>query len=92
MALREVSNLSKDFGGLRAVSDLSFVLNQGEILGLIGPNGAGKTTAFNLMSGFLAPATGTVRLDGHELIGLRRMPSSNAEWRARSRSSSRSAS
>ena len=71
MALLEVSNLSKDFGGLRAVSDLSFVLNQGEILGLIGPNGAGKTTAFNLMSGFLEPLTGSVRLDGQELVGLR---------------------
>ncbi len=71
MALLEVSNLSKDFGGLRAVSDLSFVLNQGEILGLIGPNGAGKTTVFNLMSGFLEPLTGSVRLDGHELVGLR---------------------
>ena len=63
MALLDVSNLSKDFGGLRAVSDLSFVLNQGEILGLIGPNGAGKTTVFNLMSGFTEPVTGSVRLD-----------------------------
>jgi branched-chain amino acid transport system ATP-binding protein len=71
MALLEVSNLSRRFGGLRAVSELSFVLNEGEILGLIGPNGAGKTTAFNLMSGFLAPDTGSVRLDGHELVGLR---------------------
>lgn len=71
MVLLEVSNLSRRFGGLRAVSELSFVLNRGEILGLIGPNGAGKTTAFNLMSGFLAPDTGSVRLDGHELVGLR---------------------
>ena len=71
MALLDVSNLSKDFGGLRAVSDLSFVLNQGEILGLIGPNGAGKTTVFNLMSGFIEPLTGSVRLDGQELVGLR---------------------
>ena len=71
MALLEVSNLSKDFGGLRAVSDLSFVLEQGEILGLIGPNGAGKTTVFNLMSGFIEALTGSVRLDGQELVGLR---------------------
>ena len=71
MALLEVSHLSKDFGGLRAVDDLSFVLNEGEILGLIGPNGAGKTTAFNLMSGFLEPEAGSVRLAGHELVGVR---------------------
>ena len=71
MALLEVGNLSRDFGGLRAVSELSFVLNEGEILGLIGPNGAGKTTAFNLMSGFIEPTTGTVRLDGRELVGLK---------------------
>ena len=71
MALLEVGNLSRDFGGLRAVSELSFALNEGEILGLIGPNGAGKTTAFNLMSGFIEPTTGTVRLDGRELVGLK---------------------
>jgi branched-chain amino acid transport system ATP-binding protein len=70
MPLLEVSHLSKDFGGLRAVSDLSFSLEEGEILGLIGPNGAGKTTAFNLMSGFIAPSEGSVRLNGHDLIGL----------------------
>ena len=70
MPLLEVSHLSKDFGGLRAVSDLTFSLEEGEILGLIGPNGAGKTTAFNLMSGFIAPSGGSVRLNGHDLIGL----------------------
>src|SRR5512134_2041485 len=70
MALLEVSNLSKDFGGLRAVSDLSFVLNQGEVLGLIGPNGAGKTTVFNLLSGFLAPDAGEIRFDGRSVLGL----------------------
>jgi branched-chain amino acid transport system ATP-binding protein len=70
MPLLEVSHLSKDFGGLRAVSGLSFSLEEGEILGLIGPNGAGKTTVFNLMSGFIAPSGGTVRLGGHDLVGL----------------------
>ncbi len=70
MPLLEVSHLSKYFGGLRAVSDLSFNLEEGEILGLIGPNGAGKTTAFNLMSGFIAPSGGTVRLGGRDLVGL----------------------
>ena len=62
MALLEVSELRKDFGGLRALSDLSFQLKQGEILGLIGPNGAGKTTVFNVITGFLAPTSGQLRL------------------------------
>jgi len=71
MALLEVTNLSKDFGGLRAVSDLSFTLDAGRILGLIGPNGAGKTTAFNLMAGFIPATSGSVRLDGENVVGLR---------------------
>jgi branched-chain amino acid transport system ATP-binding protein len=70
MALLEVSGLAKDFGGLRAVSDLSFELRSGEILGLIGPNGAGKTTAFNLITGFIAPSAGEVLFEGKSLIGL----------------------
>jgi branched-chain amino acid transport system ATP-binding protein len=71
MALLEVSGLRKDFGGLRAVSDLSFELRQGEILGLIGPNGAGKTTVFNLITGFIPPTTGEVRFEGDTLVGLK---------------------
>ena len=71
MPLLEVSNLSKDFGGLRAVSRLSFVVGEGEILGLIGPNGAGKTTVFNLITGFLRPSMGEIRLAGASLVGLR---------------------
>ena len=71
MALLEVSELRKDFGGLRAVSDLSFQLSQGEILGLIGPNGAGKTTVFNVITGFLAPTSGQLRLAGESLVGLK---------------------
>ncbi|HWU41085.1 MAG TPA: ABC transporter ATP-binding protein [Candidatus Acidoferrum sp.] len=71
MPLLEVSNLSKDFGGLRAVSRLSFVVEEGEILGLIGPNGAGKTTVFNLITGFLRPSMGEIRLAGASLVGLR---------------------
>jgi branched-chain amino acid transport system ATP-binding protein len=71
MALLEVSGLSKVFGGLRAVSGLSFELRQGEILGLIGPNGAGKTTVFNLITGFIAPVAGEVLLEGDNLVGLK---------------------
>jgi len=61
MALLEVNNLSKRFGGLHAVKDVSFSVQQGSIKAVIGPNGAGKTTLFNLVSGFLSPDAGTVR-------------------------------
>jgi ABC-type branched-subunit amino acid transport system ATPase component len=71
MPLLEASNLSKDFGGLRAVSRLSFSVEAGEILGLIGPNGAGKTTVFNLITGFLRPTVGEIRLAGRSLVGLK---------------------
>jgi branched-chain amino acid transport system ATP-binding protein len=70
-ALLEVGRISKRFGGLVAVHDLSLEVARGEVLGLIGPNGAGKTTAFNLISGFLAPDAGTIRFDGHPLGGLK---------------------
>ncbi len=71
MPLLEISELTKDFGGLRAVSRLSFVVEPGEILGLIGPNGAGKTTVFNLVTGFYRPNAGQIRLAGTSLIGLK---------------------
>jgi branched-chain amino acid transport system ATP-binding protein len=71
MALLRLDRLSRRFGGLRAVSNLSFDVNEGEILGLIGPNGAGKTTVFNLVTGFLRPTSGDVLLDGRSLVGLR---------------------
>jgi len=71
VTLLRVAHLTKDFGGLRAVSDLSFDLAEGELLGLIGPNGAGKTTAFNLMAGFIAPTAGEVELSGENIVGLR---------------------
>src|SRR6266496_6262 len=71
MALLEVRGLSKVFGGLRAVSDLSFALHPGEVLGLIGPNGAGKITVFNLITGFLAPTAGQISLEGQSLVGLK---------------------
>ncbi|HSE04672.1 MAG TPA: ABC transporter ATP-binding protein [Methylomirabilota bacterium] len=69
--LLQTASLSKRFGGLVAVRDLSLEMARGEVLGLIGPNGAGKTTAFNLISGFLAPDAGVVRFDGHALTGLK---------------------
>lgn len=65
----EVKGLSKSFGGLKAVRDVSFVLRKGEIVALIGPNGAGKSTIFNLMTGAIRPDTGDVLLRGHSLAG-----------------------
>jgi branched-chain amino acid transport system ATP-binding protein len=69
-ALLSVSQLSKAFGGLKAVSDVSFEIGRGEILGLIGPNGAGKTTVFNLISGLLPPTQGAVFFEGHDITGV----------------------
>lgn len=66
----EVTALSKNFGGLAAVSGLSFSLAPGELLALIGPNGAGKSTSFNLLTGVLRPDAGTVRLMGANVTGL----------------------
>jgi branched-chain amino acid transport system ATP-binding protein len=66
----EVSGLSKSFGGLRVIDDLSFSVAAGERLALIGPNGAGKTTVFNLITGVYAPDAGTVMLDGHDITAL----------------------
>jgi branched-chain amino acid transport system ATP-binding protein len=71
MPLLTVTDLTKDFGGLRAVSRLSFDAEPGEILGLIGPNGAGKTTIFNLVTGFLRPSAGRILLEGRSVVGLR---------------------
>lgn len=69
MALLEVKKLTKSFGGLDAVKDVSFSVHQGEILGLIGPNGAGKTTVFNLITGFLKPNEGSILFKGEEIQG-----------------------
>jgi branched-chain amino acid transport system ATP-binding protein len=65
-----IRNLSKRFGGLRAVQDLSFSVNESETVALIGPNGAGKTTSFNLITGYHRPDTGSVSAFGRELVGL----------------------
>jgi len=71
MALLTVSGLRKDFGGLRAISDLSFELMPGEILGLIGPNGAGKSTVFNLITGFIPPSAGEILFEGKSILNLK---------------------
>jgi branched-chain amino acid transport system ATP-binding protein len=68
--LLEVVALSRRFGGLQAVRDLSFRVGEREIVALIGPNGAGKTTAFSLISGSLAPDAGEIRLRGRSIVGL----------------------
>jgi len=70
MALLEVENISKTFGGLMAVNRVSFVLNQGEIVGLIGPNGSGKTTLFNLITGIFKPDTGRIRFNDEDITGI----------------------
>lgn len=67
----EVSHVTKRFGGLVAVDDLSLHIGEGEILGLIGPNGAGKTTTFNLISGFYRPDSGKVTFKGDDITELR---------------------
>ena len=69
MSLLEVQGLSKSFGAIRAVQDVSFTLEQGEILGIIGPNGSGKTTLFNMVLGQLPPDAGNVRFDGRDITG-----------------------
>jgi branched-chain amino acid transport system ATP-binding protein len=71
MALLEVHNLTKDFDGLRANDDISFTLDQGELVGLIGPNGAGKTTLFNCISGLHPVTSGRIIFDGQEITQLK---------------------
>ncbi|MEU0302911.1 ABC transporter ATP-binding protein [Streptomyces sp. NPDC006175] len=63
-----VDGVSRDFGGLRALTDVSFTVDEGEILGVIGPNGAGKTTLLNIMSGFLPPTSGDVIYQGRSIL------------------------
>ncbi len=69
MALLEAHNVTMQFGGLKAVSDVSFEIEPGQILALIGPNGAGKTTMFNMLTGIYRPTAGELRFDGDPLIG-----------------------
>ncbi|MGH8703927.1 MAG: ABC transporter ATP-binding protein [Burkholderiales bacterium] len=70
MSILSVTRLSKAFGGVQALSGVSFAVAAGELLALIGPNGAGKTTCFNLVNGQLAPDSGQIALEGRSLLGL----------------------
>lgn len=69
-ALLEISGLRKQFGGLTAVGDVSFSVAEGEIVALLGPNGSGKTTVLNMISGALAPTSGSIALAGENIAGL----------------------
>lgn len=71
MKVLELDHLTKQFGGLTAVNDVSFYVEEGQIFALIGPNGAGKTTAFNLISGVYVPTEGTVTFCGKKLNGMK---------------------
>ncbi len=70
MAILEVRNLTKSFGGVAAVDDVDFDLGAGELLALIGPNGAGKTTCFNMLNGQIRPDSGSITFNGRNLVGL----------------------
>jgi branched-chain amino acid transport system ATP-binding protein len=70
MNMLRIENVTKQFGGLAAVRDVSLEIRRGELSGLIGPNGAGKTTLFNVVSGFLAPTRGRIFFDGHDVTSL----------------------
>ena len=67
----KVSNLTKDFGGLRAVDEISFQIPEGELVGLIGPNGCGKTTTFNCISGMINVTDGKIEVLGQDVTGMR---------------------
>lgn len=71
MALLEITDVTKDFGGLEALSHVSLKINEGEIISLIGPNGAGKTTLFNCITGTMPPTSGSIKFIGAQLVGLR---------------------
>jgi branched-chain amino acid transport system ATP-binding protein len=72
MSFLKVEGLSKSFGGLMAIRDLDFFVEEGEILGIIGPNGSGKTTSLNLLTGFLKPNKGKITFRNEDITGLAR--------------------
>jgi branched-chain amino acid transport system ATP-binding protein len=67
----EISGVTKSFGGLKAVNDVSFRMNRDEIIGLIGPNGAGKTTLQRLITGILKADSGTIQFKGQPITGMK---------------------
>ena len=71
MELLEMANITKTFGGLKAISDITFSLDEGRIVSIIGPNGAGKTTFFNTLTGIYKPDGGSIKFQGKSLVGLR---------------------
>ena len=71
MVLLEIRNVTKRFGGLKALDNVSFNINSGEIVGLIGPNGSGKSTLINVITGFYKPTSGEVLLKGKDVTGLK---------------------
>ena len=91
MSILSVRNLSKAFGGVHAVENVSFDLGEGEFLALIGPNGAGKSTCFNMINGQLAPDHGDIAFAGRSIVGLHRATSGGSASAARFRWRRRSA-
>lgn len=72
MSFLKIEKLCKSFGGLKAINNLDFYVDEGEIFGIIGPNGSGKTTSLNLLTGFLKPDAGKVTFRGEDITGLAR--------------------
>lgn len=64
----EIQNLTKDYGRIRAIDDVSFTVGKGEIVGFLGPNGAGKTTTMNIITGFISSTSGSVRVAGYDIL------------------------
>ena len=67
MSMIEIENLTRRFGAFVAVDHISFSVERGEVLGFLGPNGAGKSTTMKMITGFLAPTSGTVRVEGYDV-------------------------
>ena len=64
----DIQNLTKKFGNINALNDVSFHVKKGEVLGFLGPNGAGKSTTMNILTGYIPPTSGSVKVDGHDVL------------------------